>query len=127
MNRITTIFLAALFLVSCTKDTDDVVHVDLEGKWTLTSASCFCAFDPNTDFSANKITFKGSTLVINNAEDMAFLGNSGNYTYTVEGNLISLPNGRQYRYSIKGSTLTLTFVDNPDVADDELSLSYLRN
>jgi hypothetical protein len=127
MNRITTIFLAVLFLVSCTKDNDDVVHVELEGKWTLTSASCFCAFDPNTDFSANKITFKGSTLVVNNAEDLAFLGSSGNYTYTVEGNLISLPNGRQFRYVIKGSTLTLTFVDNPGVADDELSLSYLRN
>ncbi|MGB5370087.1 MAG: hypothetical protein WBN18_06620, partial [Flavobacteriaceae bacterium] len=118
---------AALFLVSCTKDTDDVVHVELEGKWTLTSASCFCAFDPNTDFSANKITFKGSTLVVNNTEYLTFLGSSGNYTYTVEGNLIGLPNGRQFRYSIKGSTLTLTFVDNPEVADDELSLSYLRN
>tara|TARA_R110002167_G_scaffold134051_15_gene319425 strand:- start:762 stop:1142 length:381 start_codon:yes stop_codon:yes gene_type:complete len=125
MNRITTILLAVLFLVSCSKDYDDVINVDLEGKWTLTEAYCYCAFNDTTDFSVHKIIFEGSTLMVKNSGDPKFL-NDASGSYQVDGNLISLPNGSKFRYAINGDVLTLIFVDNPNIADDELTLAYRR-
>ncbi len=125
MNRITTVLLGVLFLASCSKDADNVINVELEGKWTLTNASCFCAFGPNTDFSVHKITFEGSTLIVNNSGEPQFLSNAAG-SYTVEGNLITLSNGTQFRYVINGDTMTMTFVDNPGIADDELVLAYSK-
>ncbi len=126
MNRITTILLLALVLVSCSKDNEGVINVGLEGKWTLTNASCFCGFDQNSDFSVHKITFTGSNLTVENSADPKFLTDASG-SYSVEGNLISLSNSAQFRYMIDGSDLTLTFVDNLQIADDELVLQYGRN
>jgi len=113
-------------LVSCTKDNNDVIHVELEGSWSLTNAICYCAFDSNTDFGVHKIVFEGSQLTSINTGQPEFLVNSSG-GYTVEGNLITLSNNSQFRYVIENNTLTLTFVDKPEIADDELSLVYIKN
>ncbi|VAW18752.1 hypothetical protein MNBD_BACTEROID03-1018 [hydrothermal vent metagenome] len=39
---------------------------------------------------------------------------------TINGNL-------KYTYEVKGSTLALSFLDNPDIADDEITLIYTKN
>ena len=125
-TRITAILLFALLFVSCSKDNDDIINVELEGRWTLTNALCFCGFEPNTDFSTHKITFEKSNLTVANSGNLQFLnGASGNYT--VDGNLITLKNGNQYKYVVKGNILELTFVDEPGIADDELFLIYEKS
>ncbi len=126
MKPITTILLAALFMVSCSKDNEDVINVELEGQWELSDAVCFCFFDENPDFSTHKISFEGSTLSITNSGENEFLTNAEG-SYQVSGNLITLSNGNQYRYSKDGNTLTLTFVDQSEIADDELILLYIRS
>lgn len=125
MKPITTLLLAALFMVSCSKDNDDVINVELEGQWELSDAICFCFFGENPDFSTHKISFEGSTLAITNSGEYEFLTNAEG-SYEVSGNLITLSNGNQYRYSMDGDTLTLTFVDKQEIADDELTLLYIR-
>ena len=126
MKRIATILLMTILLVSCSKDNDDVINVELEGKWVLTDVSCFCAFGENPDFSGHKINFEGSSLGVENTGEFEFLtGASGNYT--VEGNLITLKNGAQYTYIIEGTSLRLTYVDNPEIADDEVLMVYIRS
>jgi len=126
MKRITTILLLALFLASCTKDTDDVINVELEGKWVLTDVSCFCGFGEGYDFSGHKITFKASDLSIENSGEYEFLNNASG-SYTVDGNLITLNNGKKYTYVIEGTTLKLTYVDDPGIADDEVLMVYVRS
>ncbi len=126
MKRITTILLLLLFMASCTKDNDDVINVELEGKWVLNDVSCYCAFGENPDFSAHKITFEGSDLMVENTGEFEFLNNAAG-SYTVDGNLITLKNGSQYSYVIEGTTLKLTYVDNPGIADDEVLLVYVRS
>ncbi|NHF58550.1 copper resistance protein NlpE [Flavobacteriaceae bacterium TP-CH-4] len=127
MKRITTLLLAVLLMASCSKGSDDIVNVELEGKWELTNAFCFCFFDPDTDFSVHGISFEGSMLTVTNSEELRFLGASGTYSYAADGNLITLENGNQYRYVIEDNVLRLTYVDNPDIADDELVLEYIRD
>ncbi len=123
MNRITTILLVSLLLVSCSKDNDDIINVELEGKWILTDAACFCGFEPNSDFGDHQITFYGSILTVMNAGQTQFLvGDSG--SYVVNGNQIILQNGARFTYVVKNDILELTFIDDPNIADDELFLVY---
>ncbi len=122
--RITTILILTLLFVSCSKDNDDVINVELQGKWTLTDVLCYCGFEPDTDFSAHEITFEKSNLIVSSSENLQFLSSG---SYTVNGNRITLQNGDQYKYVIKGNSLQLTFVDEPNIADDELLLVYERN
>lgn len=126
MKRITIILLVVLTLASCTKDNDDVVNTELEGKWILTNASCFCGFGEDPDFSTHKITFEGSKLNVENSGEYQFLTNAEG-SYTVQGNVITIESGVQYTYVVKEDRLELTFVDNPELADDELFLEYLKN
>jgi len=126
MKRIAAILVLFVVIASCTKDNDDVINTELEGKWTLTNVSCFCGFGQNPDFSSHKIIFEGSTLNVENSGENQFLTNAAG-SYTVAGNLITLKNGAQYTYVIKGDTLELTFVDNPQIADDEIFFQYIKS
>ena len=113
-------------MTSCAKDNDDVLSTNLEGKWVLTNVSCFCLFGDNPDFSGHKITFKDSSVTVENSGQFQFLTNATG-TYTENDMVITLGNGQQYTYIIKSNTLELTFVDEPGIADDELFLEYRRD
>ncbi|MGB5555761.1 MAG: hypothetical protein WBM83_13980 [Flavobacteriaceae bacterium] len=126
MKRITTILLLFIFMISCSKDADDVINVELEGKWTLAEVYCYCGFTDNTDFSTNKITFAGSILSVENSGEYQFLSNAAG-NYTVDGNLITFKSGQQYSYVVNGTLLELTFVDDPGIADDELLLVFEKS
>ncbi len=111
--------------VSCSKDDNDVLDTELGGRWILTNVSCFCGFGDNPDFSGHKLIFKDNNLDVENSGKFQFLTNTSG-AYTVNGNTITLKNGRQYTYVVKLNTLELTFVDEPNIADDELFLEYRR-
>ncbi|MRI00680.1 hypothetical protein GH721_09100 [Kriegella sp. EG-1] len=123
MKRISTILVLILTLYSCTKENVGVINTELEGKWILTNAACFCYFEDNVDFSAHQITFLGSSLNVENSAEPKFLINA-NGEYSVEGNIIILDSGAEFSYVVNGDKLELTAVDNPQIADDELVLTY---
>lgn len=126
MKKLTLILVLAILMTSCTKDNDDVLNTELEGKWILTNVSCFCGFGDNPDFSGHKITFKSGSVNVENSGEFQFLTNATGI-YTVNGNVITLKNGQQYNYVVKSDALELTFVDEPGIADDELFLEYRRD
>jgi len=125
MKRILFLMVLGVALCSCTKDNDDVEGTLLEGKWELTNVSCFCGFGVDTDFSGHKITFEGDELTVENSGQFEFLTDAAG-KFTVEGNVITFVNGRQYTYEVKLNVLELTFVDNPGIADDEIFMAYKR-
>lgn len=123
MKRILIVLLMTVMVVACSKDDDDNGNTVLEGTWTLTNVSCYCYFGDDPDFSGNKLIFEGNNLKVENSGEFNFFTNeAGNYT--VQGNVITFNNGQQYTYVVKTGTLELTFVDEPGIADDEISLSY---
>ncbi|WP_375325614.1 hypothetical protein [Flagellimonas sp. GZD32] len=123
------ILLTVLFhLGGCSKDDEYVVDVALSGEWTLNSASCFCYFGDDFDFSDHRLTFDSSEqkVVVQNSEKTSFITESGTYTFGNNGRILNI-NGRKYSYEISGDDLQLTFVDDPAIADDEIALFYTRN
>ncbi len=115
--------LLTFLLVSCSNDNNDNTNTPLEGKWTLTNVSCFCGFGNNPDFSSHKLTFEGNNLKVENTGEFKFFTDAAGI-FTVQGNLITFKNGGQYTYELKSGALSLTFVDDPKIADDEINLNY---
>ncbi len=125
MKKICAALFLTFLLVSCSSDNNDDPNTPLEGKWTLTNVSCFCGFGNNPDFSGHKLTFVGNNLEVENTGEFKFLIDAAG-AYTAQGNVITFKNGRQYTYIVKTDILELTFVDNPQIADDEIFMAYKR-
>ncbi|WP_299486637.1 hypothetical protein [uncultured Allomuricauda sp.] len=119
--------LILIFVAACSSD-DNIVNPELDEQWILNDVACFCFFGDDFDFSAHTITFNtsGGTVTISNSADSSFIAASGTYSYTDNGSVIEIE-GRRYTYEITGNTLTLNFVDNPNIADDEVSYFYIKN
>jgi hypothetical protein len=101
---------------------------ELQGKWELQSASCFCFFSEDFDFGAHKLEFNanGEQVVVENSGDTFFVTDAGTYPIVVNNDRITIKNSLEYTFKIKSDTLILNFVDNPQIADDEISLTYLK-
>ena len=123
------IFILGMFLGfnSCS-DTKDK-GIALQGEWELTQVICHCAFDEHKNFRTSKLLFDNHTTkvtVIHKGDD-AFFHASGNYRYTIQKDTITLKDDtRSYTYKIEDNVLTLEYVDNPMIADDEVSFRYIR-
>lgn len=117
-------------ILSSCEDLDDNTPTpsDLSGKWELQSVSCFCFFNEDFDFSQHKINFDndGSILTLENSEETFFISRAGRYDFQVQNNKIVINDIGEYTFEIKGDTLVLSFVDNPEIADDEVTLTYER-
>lgn len=121
------IFIFLIFLAtSCTKD--ELEDTSLDGEWILTNVSCFCYFEDDHDFSTSSIIFntdENQATIENKGE--THLMESGVYGYASKNEQISFGNNRWYIFSVEGSKLTLIYVDEPGLADDEISYTYERS
>lgn len=103
---------------------------ELIGNWFLIEAQCHCAFDDTIDLQDFKLRFDNSENLIqlnNPTESYFYIAESGRYKYHLEGNIIKIEGVEDsYKYEVKGTTLILTRIDNPLIADDELVLTYKK-
>ncbi len=123
-------FLLILVLVFSCETSDDQVILDyqVEGEWMLTEISCFCAFDPEIDFTETRLLFDvdtSSVTVINDGNNQLFK-ESGIYKYGGQNNIISFPDETSYQFEVKGSQLSLIYLDEPNIADDEVAYYFRR-
>lgn len=125
MKNILLVAFLSLLSFSCSKDNNDNLAFEFEGKWTLYNVSCSCEFTEDTDFSTHKITFDEAAVTIENSEAAAYLSNEEG-DYTVEENVITFASGKQYTFVVKLDRLFLTYGDDAGVADDEITLEYIR-
>lgn len=131
MMRVATFFLGMFFLFcSCAdKNDDETIDAALQGEWVLSNVSCFCYFGENPDFGSHKLIFDSPAqkVIIVNQGKSPYFHDEGKYTYVHKNDTISI-NGddRSYTYKIEGNNLTLTYIDEPMIADDEISFRYIR-
>ncbi len=126
------IFLTVLciLLVSCMQDDEPVIaDAALEGEWVLTNVACFCFFEPDTDFTSTRLIFEpeDSKITVIHDGDLSFFREAGVYYYGGQGNRIGFSDNSVYRFEINGSLLTLTYQDEPEIADDEVFYTLRRN
>lgn len=115
---------------SCSSDDKETTNPNLIGEWFLISADCFCAFDETINLQDFKLSFEesGETLHLDNpTESYYYIGETGSYKYNLEGNILKI-NGvnRSFKFETEGNKLILTLIDDPQIADDELVLTYQK-
>lgn len=125
MKRIAITFLL-LALCSCSKNKLD--DAPLDGEWILTNVACFCYFEEDYDFTTSSIIFdvNNNQITVKNEGELTFLRESGTYSYSGKENEISFDNNKSYTFSIEDSVLTLNYIDEPNIADDEVSYIYRK-
>jgi hypothetical protein len=113
-------------IVSCSKN--EIDDTALNGAWTLVNVSCFCFFPDPPDFNMTQVEFSSSQneVIITNSGESTYLMENGTYTYTGNGNRITFENGRSFNFEVEESNLQLIFIDQPNIADDEITYSFER-
>ena len=121
-----------LFFIACDKN-DSVSDIPdkLEGQWVLDRVVCFCYFGEagNENFDEQQLWFYKNQLYPigpnNNIPNIVSTGKV--YDFNLRGNLLTVANSdEKYTLEISGDTLSLTFVDNPRIADDEISFYFKK-
>jgi len=119
--------IGLMILFSCSDD-NDIEDNELNGEWTLTNVSCFCGFPDPTDFHLTQLVFnitENEVEVINKGVSTYFMQN-GTYSYSGSGNRVSFEDGRSYDFEFTNGNLQLIFVDEPNIADDEVTYTFTR-
>lgn len=128
MKKLLLITLWCLFL-ACVDDDDPAVDdIALKGEWVLSDISCYCTFDPEIDFLQTHIFFdteEGSLTVTHNSEYNLFK-KEGVYYYGGQGFIIDFADDTAYQFNVRGNQLILVYLDDPDIADDEVTYYFTR-
>ncbi|WP_024479098.1 hypothetical protein [Cellulophaga baltica] len=131
MRIVTFVLGVFLFCTACTDNDDDFTQDEsLSGEWVLTDVSCFCGFPEDVDFSVHTLNFseEDHSVIIENDETTYYFHIAGTYSYTNIEGIISLQDtDQEYTYVVEDDVLTLTYIDEPMIADDEVMYTYLRN
>ncbi len=127
----TLIVLLTIAFMSCTSNDDDseLLNSALVGEWTLASVSCFCAFPDPPNFNLTTVTFSSTTneMSVLNSGNEVYFREDGTYTFSGDDTRITFQNGQSFDIEIREDRLLLVFVDSPEIADDEVSYSFVRN
>lgn len=101
----------------------------LQGQWILEDVSCFCFFD-NYDFESNQL------WIFPNQKQLLSKGHNGNSVgisalnqpveFDMIANVLHLSNGRKYNVEIQNEKLTLSYIDVPEIADDEITYYFKK-
>ncbi|MDF4203626.1 hypothetical protein PXD56_11695 [Maribacter sp. SA7] len=123
-------FVAILFLlfISCSDDDRVIEDLALEGDWTLSNVACYCSFEEDVDFSLTTINFDSSKsmVTVSNKSEYVFFRENGEHFYGGQVNRINFSDGAVFFFETRGDQLTLTYEDNPDIADDEVTFVFNR-
>lgn len=117
-----------LLLFTCQKAEVKVIET-LEGQWVLEDVSCFCNFD-NFTFQNNQLWFFPSESlmlskgIVGEAVGISELNQPKKYS--VKAQTLTLSNGRSYTYEMKDNKLMLHYIDVPEIADDEISYTFIK-
>ena len=138
MNVLSKLFKGVLILVfttslsSCLKENDlSNSQIDeLEGRWQLQQVSCFCYFE-DYDFTVNELWISAkSSLVLSRNQNGQPLGITDNEIVTPirvrNKELTDLISNRSYTFDLDADVLNIHYIDNPQIADDEISYSFRR-
>lgn len=118
------LLVTGLLLFSCSKDGDDSTDYP-EGKYELLERLCFYGQLPSD--SRQFCIFMGAakSLVIETADQYGTVTESTSHLYGMQRGNITI-DGREHEFKSTENNLEITIVDNPKIADDELTLLLKR-
>ena len=126
------ILLFTTSLSSCLKENDlSISQIDeLEGRWQLQQVSCFCYYE-DFDFTPNELWISAKSRVMisrnQNGQPLGITDNEIVTPFSIRNNeLTDLISSRRYTFDLDAEVLNIHYIDNPQIADDEISYSFRR-
>ena len=103
---------------------------ELEGRWQLQQVSCFCYFE-DYDFTVNELWISAkSSVILSRNQNGQPLGITDNEIVTPirvrNKELTDLISNRSYTFDLDADVLNIHYIENPQIADDEISYSFRR-
>lgn len=122
------LFFALLSLACDNSEEEVILDGTLEGAWELQEIQCYCAFEPETDFSDTRLVFdtKNDRVEVIDGNADQFFKQAGTYFYGGQSNVINFPDGTGYQFEVNGNQLMLVYLDVPGIADDEVVYFFRR-
>lgn len=127
--RIGGVVIISLLFFACNQDDEPAIADSaLEGDWVLSQVLCFCGFEPDTNFALTEINFDTDRdrVTVTQNGTYPFFRDAGEYFYGGQGDRIGFADNMVYSFEVDGSRLTLTFQDNPQLSDDEVTYFFNR-
>ena len=113
-------------------DSEEIIDNDdkLEGQYILQNVSCYCLFE-NYDFTLNQLWFfpdKNLLLSKGDEYDGAYISSPNEpFEYTLIDGLLTLTrSNREYVVNFDNDIVILTYVDDPQIADDEITYYFKK-
>jgi hypothetical protein len=126
------VFLVVFVFLSCSVDglRNREGRSELEGQWILEDVSCFCYFQ-NYEFSLNQLWFfpeQGYILSRSTAPYSLGISESNQLSdiQFLDGVFQEMSSGRKYEYNLNENQLTIRYIDDEQIADDEITYTYLK-
>ena len=120
-----------LFIVQmCQKDNITKGSGELNGQYILQDVSCFCFFE-DYDFNLNQLWFFPSKNLLvskGNEYDGVYISSPNELSgyALIDGVLTLTQSNREYVVNFKNDDVTLTFIDDPLIADDEITYYFKK-
>jgi len=122
---------SVLFIVQmCQNDNITKISNELNGQYILQNISCFCFFE-DYDFSVNQLWFfpnKNLLVSKGNEFDGVYISspNQPSEYYLIDGVLTLTNSNREYVVNFNDDEVILTFIDDPLIADDEITYYFKK-
>ena len=125
MKKLILILLFIPLVFSCSGNDDVIKTPEIEGQYILQNVSCFCYFE-NYDFTKNQLWFfpqKDVLVSKGDINDGIFITkpNEPSKFLIYDGVLTLNDNEKEYSIEVKQNEIILTYIDNPEAADDEIT------
>ncbi len=128
--------LLCIVMLSYNNDDDNgpITVTTLDGDWDMTSYSFFGPQPPNLESGDVIWNFNNAqrevTIENNVSATYPYLPESGTYNFTTLSNSViiieDLSWGDNYNFEFVDDKLNLSYQDNPEIADDELFISFQK-
>ena len=113
-------------------DSEEIIDNDdkLEGQYILQNVSCYCLFE-DYDFTLNQLWFfpdKNLLLSKGDEYDGAYISSPNEpFEYSLIDRLLTLTrSNREYVVNFDNDIVILTYVDDPQIADDEITYYFKK-
>jgi hypothetical protein len=105
------------------------LEFDLSDTWVLDNKICYCYFGEDPEFNNTWMKFDHTIKTISVTEyGPEPYGNefAGTQPYRVRGDVVTIKSGRSYQVKVSENFATWTYLDVPEIADDEVTFVFRR-
>ena len=129
MKKLLSLLAIFLIVLSCSSDNSETQE-DVKGQYILQDVICYCYFN-GYDFTKNQLWFFPEEKLLvskGDSNDGIFITKPNNPSkYIIKDGVLTLnESDSEYTIEVNQDEIILTYIDNPIIADDEITYVFKK-